>query len=275
MEKLVPNNPSEVIVIRQVTSNITTLSVPFARFGRIKIGGRATLVRLLSGSVAVFSPVALTPEVKAYVSSLGPVRYITAPDFEHHIFVGQWHNEYPEAKVICVEGLPEKRAKQKNEPVKFDVVFTKQDHGMTKVDEEFDAEFEYEYIPSHPNKELVFLAKKEKTLIEADLMFNLPANEQYSRAGGIGGVLTKIFNSIQGTSGKHAIWQQRFIWYASSRSDRPAFNASASRIASWDFDKIIPCHGDVIETGGNDVFKRLFAWHLSPAMNTRNHRKKD
>jgi len=275
MDQLVPSNPSEMMVIRQVTPNITTLSVPFARYGRIQIGGRATLVRLLSGSVAVFSPVALTPEVKAYVSSFGPVRYITAPDFEHHIFVGQWHNEFPEAKVICVEGLPEKRAKQNNEPVKFDVVFTKQDHGMTKVDEAFDAEFEYEYIPSHPNKELVFLAKKEKTLIEADLMFNLPANEQYSRAGGVGGVLTNISNFIQGTSGTRAIWQQRFIWYLLSRSDRPAFNASVSRIASWDFDKIIPCHGDVIETGGNDVFKRMFGWHLSPAMNTRDHGKKD
>lgn len=31
------------MVIRKVTENITTLSVPFARFGRMKIGGRATL----------------------------------------------------------------------------------------------------------------------------------------------------------------------------------------------------------------------------------------
>ena len=44
--KLVPKNPSEVMVIRKLTPNITTLSVPFLRFGRIRIGGRATIGNL-------------------------------------------------------------------------------------------------------------------------------------------------------------------------------------------------------------------------------------
>lgn len=39
-------------------------------------------VRLQSGSLAVFSPVALTDEVKAKVAELGEVRYICAPDAE-------------------------------------------------------------------------------------------------------------------------------------------------------------------------------------------------
>lgn len=49
--------------------------------------------------------------------------------------------------------------------------------------------------------------------------------------------------------------------YVASK-DKPSFSASAKRVAAWDFDRIIPCHGDVIETGGSDVFRRLFAWHL-------------
>lgn len=42
----------------------------------------STSVRLQSGSLAVFSPVALTDEVKAKVAELGEVRYICAPDAE-------------------------------------------------------------------------------------------------------------------------------------------------------------------------------------------------
>jgi hypothetical protein len=80
--KLIPSNPSEVMVIRKLTDNITTLSAPFYRFGHIKVGGRGTLVRLQSGGVAVFSPVALTPEVKETVSSLGELKYIAALDIE-------------------------------------------------------------------------------------------------------------------------------------------------------------------------------------------------
>ena len=106
---LIPSDPAKVMVIRDVTPNITTLSVPFLRFGHIKIGGRATLVKLQTGNVAVFSPVAFTPDVQAKAKSLGPIKYIVAPDIEHHIFVSTWAKEYPEAEVIGMEGLPEKR----------------------------------------------------------------------------------------------------------------------------------------------------------------------
>jgi len=41
--KLVPSDPSKVLVIRQVTPNITTCSAPFFRFGRFKVGGRGTI----------------------------------------------------------------------------------------------------------------------------------------------------------------------------------------------------------------------------------------
>lgn len=44
--KLIPPNPDEVMVIRQVTPEITTLSLPFLRFGKIKIGGRGTLGKM-------------------------------------------------------------------------------------------------------------------------------------------------------------------------------------------------------------------------------------
>ena len=41
--QLIPSNPADLMVIRNITPNIVTFSVPFSRFGRIKIGGRGTL----------------------------------------------------------------------------------------------------------------------------------------------------------------------------------------------------------------------------------------
>lgn len=35
---------------------------------------------------------------------------------------------------------------------------------------------------------------------------------------------------------------------------------SARVISAWDFDRIIPAHGDVIETGGKEIFNRLYGW---------------
>lgn len=80
------------MVLRKVTPDILTCSTPFLRFGRIKIGGRGTIVRLATGSLAVFSPVALTETVKKETQDLGgKVGYIVALDQEHHIFLESWH----------------------------------------------------------------------------------------------------------------------------------------------------------------------------------------
>lgn len=218
--KLYHTDATSTLSIRALSPHITTLSVPFARGGLIKIGARATLIRLpRSNSVAVFSPVTLTPEVKSTLASLGTVRYITATDIEHHIHLGAWHREYPDAKIIAPEGLPEKRKKQGNESVRFDVLgkageAKHVEGGGLGVDEEFDEEFDACYVPGHANRELVFCFKREKTLVEADLLFNLPATEQYSKGGGNPhqGLLTRLMCGINGTSGGAAKWQQRFIW---------------------------------------------------------------
>lgn len=47
----------------------------------------------------------------AYPSA--PARYVVAGDVVHHLFVGDFTKEYPNAKLIGVEGLPEKRPELK------------------------------------------------------------------------------------------------------------------------------------------------------------------
>ncbi|KAL9130154.1 MAG: hypothetical protein Q9217_001589 [Psora testacea] len=165
------------------------------------------------------------------------------------------------------EGLPEKREKNpETRGTIFKYIWTSQNRESMKVDSEFDNEFEVEYMSAHANKELVFCHKPDRTLIEADAMFNLPAYEQFSKSGDDpeAGLLTKLFIGLQNTRGP-ATWQKRFLWHVASSSDRSDFNKSAQRIASWDFDRIIPCHGDVIETGGKGIFRKVFEWHLKAA----------
>jgi hypothetical protein len=286
--KLVPQNPDDVMVIRDLVPGVTTLSVPFLRVGRIKFGGRATIgistfpppflpfnvlttakVKLQSGSLAVFSPVALTPTVQSKLSSLGGnVAYITAPDLEHHIFLSAWASAFPSAHIIAPEGLAEKRAELNKTDksvtiLPFNTIFTAKNKAEVKISEEFDKEFEYEFVSAHPNKELVFHHKPSRTLIEADLLFNLPAYEQYSRSpdSPTTGFFTKLANGIQNTKGD-AVWQKRLSWYAMSKGDREGFNKSVGRIGGWGFENLVPCHGDSILGEGKTVFRKVFAWNL-------------
>lgn len=217
----------------------------------------------------MFSPVALTEATKAKVAELGgDVRYLVALDFEHHIFLSEWAKQYPNAELIGPEGLQEKREKQNDERIgkeKFAVVFKKDTKHSIKISDEFDADFDYEYVDGHANKELVFNYKPEKVLIQADLMFNLPAIEQYSKVPesekkNASGIADKIFNGLQNTEGE-AKWIKRFNWYLGAK-DRSSFNKSINVIKTWDFTTMIPCHGETIQGNAKATFLKVFDWHL-------------
>ena len=194
------------------------------------------------------------------------VKYLTALDGEHHIFLESWHKEYPQAKILAPETLPAYRDKQGyfKLPDENWKLFKKSDKPSNlSVDPTFDAEFDMEYVDAHMNKELVFNHKPSRTLIEADLFFNLPATEQFSRTdlSATSGLLTRFFIALNGTHGD-ATWQKRFIWYGPSASDRKGFGESMRKIAGWDFDAVVPCHGDVVESGGKGVFEKVMGWFL-------------
>jgi|SRR5687767_10834433 glyoxylase-like metal-dependent hydrolase (beta-lactamase superfamily II) len=196
----------------------------------------------------------------------GQVRYIVALDYEHHIFMSEWAKAYPEAKLIGPEGLPEKRGKANDPKIgseDFAVVFKKQGKRDIRIDPEFDADFEYEYVDGHANLELVFFYKPDKVLIEADLLFNLPAHEQYSKvpeAEKKEGTIGKMFSGVQSPEGD-VTWMRRLTWYLLAK-DRASFNESVRLIYKWDFDTLIPCHGDVAEGNGKELFHKVFLWHL-------------
>ncbi|KAI1434164.1 hypothetical protein GGR50DRAFT_687853 [Xylaria sp. CBS 124048] len=269
-ERLIPKNPSAVQVIRNVTPNIVTVSVPFLRFERVPVGGRATIIKLTSGSIAVFSPVALTDEVKAKIAEFGGrVGYIIAGDIEHHIFLSQWKTAYPEAKLVGPKSLQVKR-KAMNDPMigkeDFDFVYDEANSHSAAISDEFAADFEVEFVFAHPSQEIVLFYKPDKVLVEADLLFNQPPTEQYSRAppGDIdaGGLLRRFFYIFTSVAGA-AKGQKRLQWYLLSSRDRPSFNKSAQRMHSWDFKTIIPCHGNTIEGNGKEVFDKIFEWHIN------------
>jgi Domain of unknown function (DUF4336) len=261
--KLIPKDPAKVMVFRDITPNMTTMSVPFARFGLLKVGGRATIIKLQTGALAVFSPVALTDDVKSKIKAMGDnVKYISAMDIEHHIFLTPWAKAYPEAAVIGMEGLPEKREKDPaTKGIRFSHVFTKSNKRDMKISEEFDNEFDYEYVHSHVNKELVYYHKPTRTMIEADLIFNLPAHEQYSKSGesATSGILTRIFTALMNSRGE-VTWQRRFVWYAAGGKDRPGFTDSVKKMKQWDIQRIIPSHGDVMESGAQGIFDKITLW---------------
>lgn len=188
------------------------------------------------------------------------MKYLVAPDSEHHMSLAQWAAAYPSAKILGPVGVAEK------EPtLTFSTIFS--ENGQS-VSAEFDADISYVYASLHPTHELVFLHKKDKTIILADFLFNLPAVEAFSTTSieertVTQNLATKLFAGIMNTKGD-AVWQKRFLWFATGKG-RDSITESSKIIDTWDFGTIVVAHGDVIEGNGKEVFKKVFEWHLKAA----------
>jgi len=212
------------------------------------MGGRSTAIKLSSGDVWVIASTPLSDETKTAVEKLGTVKYIVAADADHHFFLTEWKKSYPEAKMIGVETLP---AKKKGEDWKFDEIY--------KPDSEnefgFEADIDAVYFSGFSKKDVAWLHKPSKTLIVADLIFNLPANEQYSKSKRRKtGFLTKKLNP-------YTEFHKNLIWGESK--DKAAMAKDAKAVAAWDFERIIPCHGDTIETDAKKAWESVYAKFLT------------
>ncbi|KAJ6532693.1 hypothetical protein DFH09DRAFT_1181988 [Mycena vulgaris] len=237
------------LVIREVTPQITTFSKPFARFSILPFGGRSTAIRLSTGDVWVLASTPLTHDTKAAIDKLGPVKWIMAGDAVHHMFLGQFKTAYPEAKIIGVEALI---AKKKAEGLKLDGAY-----GADAADTKYGFEDEIYacYFSGFANKDVAWFHAASKTLIVADLLFNLPGKEQYSKSKSSSKV--PIFGTLDpwGSVHKHFVWGQG--------KDKAAMTRDAKTVLAWAPERIIMCHGDVIETDGTKAWASAYSKYLS------------
>ncbi|EJF63626.1 hypothetical protein DICSQDRAFT_101499 [Dichomitus squalens LYAD-421 SS1] len=234
--------------IREVTKDVWTFSCPFSRFNVFPVGARSTAIKLTNGDVWVLASSPLDDTVKNKLKELGPVKWIIGPDAVHHLFLGDFKKEFPEAKLIAVD---EAIQKKKKEGLQFDGAWGK-DSPDTKYG--FEDDIKHCYFSGFKNKDVAFFHPASKTMLEADLLFNLPAREQYSMTGSSGKF--PIFGNLNPYTWAH----KRFAWTLGT--DKEAMKRDVKAVAGWDFERIIPCHGDVIEKDGKAAWKEAYKWFL-------------
>ncbi|KAJ7931157.1 hypothetical protein B0H13DRAFT_2528084 [Mycena leptocephala] len=237
-------------VIREVAPNVWIFSRPFARFGILPVGGRSTAVKLTNGGVWVLASTPLNPETKAKIDELGPVQYIIGADAGHHLFLGEFKKAYPTAKLMA----PADAVARADKSLVFDGVWGR-DPPDTKYG--FEEDIQACYFSGFRSKDVAFFHPASKTMIEADLISNLPCTEQYSKTKSSGSI------PLIGRFGPTSWLHQKFA--AAMGEDKAAMKRDVKTVADWDFTRIIPCHGDVVETGGKQAWLGAYKVYLDPA----------
>jgi hypothetical protein len=223
-------------MLRPLSDDLFVVDVPF-RIAGFSLGGRMTVIRLPEGGLWLHSPVKLDAAVRGAVEALGPVRFLVAPNIMHHLWLGDWAAAYPSAKVLAPAGLREKRPDLRIDVELSDVM----DVGQSPAIELLLAHG----IPRF--EEFVFFHRPSRTLLLADVAFNIHETPSWQ---------TRTYLKLCGIYGKlGSTWVLKAM-----TKDKAALRAWRERVLGWDFERVVPCHGQVLERGGKEAMREAFAW---------------
>jgi hypothetical protein len=201
------------------------------------IGTHMTVVRLRDGGLFLHSPAPFDAEMQRALDGIGPVSCVVAPSKVHHLYVGAYAAAYPAARLFAAPGLPEKRT-----DLHFDAILD------DDAPPEWRGMLEQHLFRGAPYvNEVVFFHPASRTLVLTDLAFNMQRPPP-GRA--------RLFCWLVGASGRFGPHRMVRLMIR----DRAAARASVQRILTWDFDRVIVTHGEVLEAGGKRAFADAFAF---------------
>jgi hypothetical protein len=197
------------------------------------------VVRLADGSAWVWSPVALTEELAHAVEAIGPVRYILSPNKIHHLFLAEWAERWPEARLFAPPGLASK-----------------------KPDLHFDAELGDEPDPawaadidqvifhgSLAMEEVVFFHRASRTVIICDLIQRHPE----AKMTGWKGMLMRL----DGLVGEHGSTPRE--WRATFLQRKPA-RAARNKVLNWNAERLVIAHGECAQAEATSIIAGALRW---------------
>jgi hypothetical protein len=200
---------------------------------------RMAVMRLQSGGLFAWSPVALTPELRAAVDALGEVHVLVTPTKMHHLSLTAWRTAYPGAVLYAAPG-----SRQRTIDIGFDedLADAPAPGWAGQIDQVIMRE-------NAIAEEVVFFHRKSGTVLFADLLQNFPH-------GWFGG-LQALIARADGMVGTEARTPNKFRL---AFTDRKAARASVERILAWPAEKVLMAHGTPVQADGSAYLQRAFAW---------------
>ena len=204
------------------------------RFMGAQAGRIMNVIQLPGGGLFVHSPAPLDDTLRAAVAALGEVRFVVAPSRLHgHVSMPEWRDTYPGAQLIGGPGLAKRRKKLRLDGELGD----EPDPRWADV---------LDQAPFRGNRvlpEVEFLHRPSRTLIAADVAIHFGAHSPPAA------------RMMARTSGMYGRLRPTPFFRAFTR-DRGAARRDIERILEWDFDRVIPGHGAIWESGGKEALRR-------------------
>jgi glyoxylase-like metal-dependent hydrolase (beta-lactamase superfamily II) len=202
--------------------------------GFVPIPVRMTIVRLGDGRLILHSPGPIAPALRDELAGLGPVGFVVVPHM-HGKFAAEAAQQYPDAQLVAAQTAPRKRR-----ALAFHALLGDEPPAA------WAGCIESHRIRGFGMEEVVLFHRPSRTLVVTDLCFNI--QDSSSR------VARLVFraNGMWKHFGPSRILRRAVL-------NRAAFEQSLEHVLRWDFERILPGHGDVIEHGGREALRAAWA----------------
>lgn len=208
------------------------------RFCGMLLPHRMTVIRLPGAKLLLHSPTRYDEATVDALSRIGTVTEIVAPNRYHDLFLEEWLSAVPEARLWIPPGMNQRYPRMTGR-----VCEISQDTGWEEI-----ACVPLQGLPRL--SEVAFFHTTSKSLIVADLLFNIDGNARFA---------TRVAARLGGFYRRLAMPLDMKLWYV---RDREALKQSIQRIMNFPFDKIIIGHGANICCDGRTEFRQALQWLL-------------
>jgi hypothetical protein len=204
---------------------------------------RALIARLDDGGLWVWSPVCLSPAMRAAVDGLGEVAHLVSPNKLHHLYMRAWHDAYPRAALWGPASMQKRHPELAFRPPLENVPPAEWGGAIDQ------AWFDGSILMD----EIVFFHAPSRTAIFADLIQAF--DEEFLRAHHAWWQrpLAALDGLTASRPGAPREWRLSFLHRARARAAR-------DKVLSWKCERVVMAHGAYQRSGGAAYVERALGW---------------
>jgi len=226
-------------MLTEIDRDIWIAEGPSVPFLGVPYPTRMTLVRLSDGGLWLCSPIELNAALADAVQALGPVQHLVSPNKIHHLFLGQWAQAWPNAKLWASPGLARRRR-----DLSFHGELGNAPEPVWKSDID-----QLIFRGSFAMEEVVFFHRASRSAIITDLVQKFdPATLRGWR-----GLLMRLDGLVGPEGSTPREWRLTF-W------NRSAAREALRKMLGWNPQRLIIAHGEWVRENGRESLARSLSW---------------
>jgi len=221
-----------VSLLQPLAENVWVARQPWSLLGMC-LDKTTTVVRLAHGRLVVHSAGPEMATLAQACAEVGEVGWLVEASKLHDTFAAEAAAVFPEVPYLVPKGFPLKLA---------------QGRALSPPPPEWGEEWAVRRLGGVARmQEHVMLHRPSRTLIVADLVFNLPEANGWSR------FMLRWLSGLREYPGTSRLWRSQV-------RDRGALRRSLDEMLAWDFERVVVGHGETITHDAKARLTRALAW---------------